>query len=361
VSDEQPKLFEVPEVGSVSEAASALGKLGGAKGGKARARALTAEQLSESGRKAVTARWAKAGKAVATLPKVLYGEPEKPVKIGDIAIPAYVLDDGRRVLAQRGLQSGIGMSEGGGKEGAPRMTEFLAVLESKGIDTKGLAARLNLPIEFTPKHGGRSAFGFEATILPDICAVVIDAATQGKLLKSQRRLAERCAILQHGFATVGIIALVDEATGYQKYRKEAALAEILEKFISTELRKWARRFPFEYYEEFFRLKGWDRSDLTPNSPKPREVGRMTDDLIYQRLAPAVRAELRRLTPRNEKGYLKTKLHQRLTDDIGNPKLEKHISNIITTMKLSPDWTTFMANVNRLFRKYGDEPELDLDY
>jgi hypothetical protein len=253
------------------------------------------------------------------------------------------------------------MSEGGGMRGAPRMTEFLESLEAKGIDTRGLAARLNSPIEFVPRHGGRSAFGFEATILPDVCAVVIDAATQGKLSKTKRRIATRCAILQHGFASVGIIALVDEATGYQKYRKEAALAEILEKFISTELRKWARRFPFEYYTEIFRLRGWDQSELTPNSPKPREVGRVTDDLIYQRLAPAVRAELRRLTPRNEKGYLKSKLHQRLTDDIGNPKLEKHISNVITTMKLSTDWTTFMANMNRLFRKYGDEPELDLDY
>lgn len=344
-----------------SAAASALGKLGGSKGGKARALALTDEQRSESARNAVIARWEKVGKAVSEMPRAAYGAPERPLKIGDIAIPAYVLTDGRRVLAQRGLQSGIGMSEGGGRKGAPRMTEFLASLESKGIDTKGLAARLSSPIEFIPMHGGRSAFGFEATILPDICAVVIDAATQGKLLGAQRILAERCAALQHGFASVGIIALVDEVTGYQKFRAETALAEILEKFISSELRPWARRFPFEFYKEFFRLKEWDQSELTPNSPKPREVGRMTDDLIYQRLAPAVRQTLRSLTPRNEKGYLKHKLHQRLTDDIGNPKLEKHVSNVITTMKLSPDWTTFMTNMNRLFRKYGDEPELELDY
>ena len=40
--------------------AVALGKLGGSKGVKIRAERLTAEQRTETARKAVTARWAKA-------------------------------------------------------------------------------------------------------------------------------------------------------------------------------------------------------------------------------------------------------------------------------------------------------------
>jgi hypothetical protein len=40
-----------------------LGKKGGKKGGPARAAAMTPEQRSESARKAVNARWKKAGKA----------------------------------------------------------------------------------------------------------------------------------------------------------------------------------------------------------------------------------------------------------------------------------------------------------
>ncbi len=42
-----------------SEAARLLGKLGGSKGGKARAKNMTAEQRSEAARKAAKARWAK--------------------------------------------------------------------------------------------------------------------------------------------------------------------------------------------------------------------------------------------------------------------------------------------------------------
>jgi hypothetical protein len=38
----------------------------------------------------------------------------------------------------------------------------------------------------------------------------------------------------------GIIALVDEATGYQKERARDALAEILEQFIAKELQPYIR-------------------------------------------------------------------------------------------------------------------------
>ncbi len=42
-----------------SEAARLLGKLGGAKGGKTRAKNMTPEERSEAARKAANARWAK--------------------------------------------------------------------------------------------------------------------------------------------------------------------------------------------------------------------------------------------------------------------------------------------------------------
>jgi hypothetical protein len=47
------------DTSSKNPAAVALGRLGGLKGGKARAKKLTKEQRSEIARKAATARWAK--------------------------------------------------------------------------------------------------------------------------------------------------------------------------------------------------------------------------------------------------------------------------------------------------------------
>ena len=184
------------------------------KGGVARAKKLSPKRRSEIAREGALAKQAKAGNAPAV---AKYGAPDRPLRIGAIEIPCYVLADGTRVLAQRGLQSGIGLSEGGGKGGARKLVTLMEYFEKKGIDTRGLIVRAESPIRFMPPHGGNTADGYEATILPDICAVVIDAATKGKLGKLRswhQKLAEQCAILQHGFATVGIIALVDEATGY---------------------------------------------------------------------------------------------------------------------------------------------------
>ena len=275
-------------------------------GGQARAGRLTRERRAEIARKAAQARWAKAGGAGAVIAH--YGAPERPLRIGEIDIPCYVLSDGTRVLAQRGLQSGIGLSEGGGPRGARKISALMSRLSDKGIDVRGLVARTNSPIRFIPPHGGNPADGYEATILPDICAVIIDAEQKGKLDARLKRLAERAAILQHGFATVGIIALVDEATGYQEERARDALAKILEAFVAKELRRWISTFPAGFYREMFRLR---RIRYDGSVKRPGYIGHLTNDLVYARLAPGVLDELRRRTPRDDKGRLKQHLHRRL--------------------------------------------------
>ena len=74
------------------------------------------------------------------------------------------------------------------------------------------------------------------------------------MLLSQRHIADQAEFLVRGLATVGIIALIDEATGYEQIKIQRNLAIILEKFIVKELRSWTRTFPYEFYEQIFRLK-----------------------------------------------------------------------------------------------------------
>lgn len=318
------------------------------KGGVARSSKLSKEERSEIARMGAMARWEKEGK---DMPMVAtYGAFDRPLVIGEIQIPCYVLADGTRVLAQRGLQSGLGMSEGGGKSGARKIVELMNRLHEKGIDIRGLVARANSPIRFIPPHGGNVADGYEATILPDICAVLIDADQQGKLDKRLKRLAQRAAQLQHGFATVGIIALVDEVTGYQEVRQRDALAKILEKFVAKELRPWISTFPVDFYRQIYRLNGWEFQE---GAGRPGVIGHWTNNIVYKRLAPGVWHELNRLTERNEKGKLKSKLFQRLTDDIGHPKLREHLAAVIMLMKYSPDWQTFMQRMDIEFTQYGE--------
>jgi hypothetical protein len=319
----------------------------GRKGGARRAQILPPKRRSEIAREAAMTRWADEGKPQPILAK--YGAVERPLKIGEIEIPCYVLADGTRVLAQRGLQGGIGLSLGGGKSGARRIAELMESLSEKDIDVRGLIARANSPIRFIPPHGGNPADGYEATILPDICAVLIDAHQQGKLGKVREHLARRAAVLQHGWATVGIIALIDEATGYQDFRHRDALAKILERFVAKELRPWMPTFPVEFYKQIYRLNGWPYDE---KAGRPGVIGHWTNNIVYKRLAPGVLEELKRLTPRTPSGYYRNKLFQRLTEDHGHPKLRQHLEGVVMLMKYSPNWRVFMNRLDKEYPQWG---------
>lgn len=342
----------------VVEGAKALSALGAAKGGLARAKVLTPERRSEIARAAVEARWSREGHIMPV--QATYGAPDRPLRIGGIEIPCYVLADGRRVLAQRGMQAGIGMSRSGGKPGARRLAQFLASLGAKGLDVNDLLVRINNPIRFVPPHGGNVADGYEATILPEICDVILEAKKRGGILRGQQEhIADACGILVRAFAKVAIVALVDEVTGYQDVRARDSLARILEAFIAKELRKWVKTFPTEFYKEMFRLRKWSFSE-TPGA-RPSVVGHLTNDLVYRRLAPGVLDELRRLTPRDEKGRLKTHLHRRLSEDIGHPRLREHLSAVVALMKASITWEQFMRGIDRALPIYGKTLPLPLVY
>jgi len=288
-----------------------------------------------------------------------FGAADRPLKIGDISIPCYVLADGTRVLAQRGLQAGIGLSEGGIGGGARKIAVLMDRLEKKGINTRDLAARAYSPIWFIPPHGGNPASGYEASILPDLCAVLIDAGRQGVLEKRIAHVAERAAALQHGFARLGIIALVDEATGYQKERARDALSKILEAFIAKELQPWVPTFSVEFYEHMFRLRGLPFP--TSSVKRPQYFGILTNDVVYKRLAPGVLDELRSVTPRDESGRPTAKYFQSLTSNVGYPKLKEHLGAVVAFMKISKNWQEFQTLLNQHYPRYGDNLELPFAY
>lgn len=326
------------------DAAKALSARGAAKGGLARAKNMTPEERSASARAAVEARWEKAGKK--PIPVATHtGE----LPIGDALIPCAVLEDGTRVLTQWGFLRAIGRSgrpAAGRGSGVEKVAPFLSLDNLKPFVSKELEDSTK-PILFQVAKGGR-AYGYKAEILPKVCEVYLKAREAGKLFKSQQKFARACEILTRGLAHVGIIALVDEATGYQDERARDALAKILEAFIAKELRPWVRTFPSEFYKEMFRLRNIPyREDVK----RPQYIGVLTNDLVYSRLAPGVLDELRRLTPRDEKGRLKSHLHRRLTEDIGNPKLLQHLSAVTALMKASDKWDEFKLMVDRALPKY----------
>jgi hypothetical protein len=325
---------------------------GRAKGGLARAESLSKKRRKDIATKAATARWS------GDIKQATHGSDDHPLKIGEIEIPCYVLEDETRVLSQRGLQGSLGLSEGGGRGGARKIAALMVRLAEKDIDVRGLVARANSPIRFILPRGG-AADGYDAKILPDICAVLIEAGRRGVLGKVLEPLAARAAILQHGFATLGIIALVDEATGFQRDRAKDALTKILEAFIAKELQPWLPTFPSDFYQEMFRLRGMEYPNDTLQ--RPRYFGLLTNNIVYDRLAPGVLDELKKVNPKHESGRRKHKHFQWLTSNRGYPKLREHLGAVMATMKLSSDWHEFIAKLNKHYPPQNKPTQLSMEF
>jgi hypothetical protein len=307
-------------------------------GGVARAQKLSAEERAEIARKAARSRW--------------LGEMQRATHSGDLAIgettiACAVLENGQRVLSQNAFLRAVG------RRGNPRssvvqggdfqLPPFLAAENLKPFLPNDIDVT-SRPVQFM--GAGGLTYGYRAELLAIVCQVYQDARDAQKLLPSQYAIADACKLLFRGFATVGIVALVDEATGYQEVRDRLALREILNAYLRKELAAWAQRFPSEFYKDLFRLRNWD---WPPQSMRtPQVVGKYTNNLVYARLAPSLLEELQQRNPTNEKGRRRAKHHMWLTDDVGMPALAQHLHAVIALMRASDSWEGFMALINRVF-------------
>ena len=247
---------------------------GRARGGNARAKQLTPEQRSAIAKKGADARWK------APVSEAVCGSRDKPLRIGNVEIECYVLEDGTRVITQASFLRALGRH---GKANTRRQDgdeQIPPILQGKALRPfvpKEILAT-SKPIVFKPPTGGRSS-GYNAELLPVVCEVYLRAREAGALPYQQRPVAQQAEILVRGLAHVGIIALVDEATGYQEVRAKDALARILEEFIAKELQAWVQTFPDDFYRELFRLRELDYPSATVK--RPQYFGHLTNEIVYK--------------------------------------------------------------------------------
>lgn len=327
---------------------------GRAQGGRARASSLSREERVAIARRAALSRWTE------DLPEAICGSPDRPLRIGDAAIQCYVLEDGTRVLTQADFLESIDRHRKANVRREGTEGRLPAILQGKGL-TPFLTDEIietATPIAFRTPSGNRAS-GYRAEALPMVCELYLQLRDSGNLPSNQEHVARAADVLVRGLAQVGIIALVDEATGYQAFRERNALAAILEAFIDKELQPWVSTFPDDFYRELFRLRGLDY--LRDTVKRPQYFGWITNDIIYRRLAPGVLTQLRDVTPRNESGRRKHKYFQHLTTNVGYPKLREHLGSVVTLMKLSTDWNQFQRQLDRIHPQYGDTIALPLEF
>lgn len=291
------------------------------------------------------------------------GRPRNPpaathdgtLEIAGRKIACAVLANGTRVLSQETFLSAIGRSrkgKGGQIVASPDgLPPFLAAENLRSFVSEELR-QATVPYIYRSLRGN-NAYGYDAMLLPMVCEVYLNAKDAGKTTRQQEHIVRACNLLTRGLARVGIIALVDEATGYQAIRDREALQAILDRFLRKELAAWAKRFPDEFYQHMFRLRGWQWKGMKVN--RPQIVGHYTKDLVYERIAPGILKELEERNPKVSRGERKAKHHQWLTEDVGHPALAQHLYALMGFMRISTDgdWDGFYNMVQRAFPKKGE--------
>jgi hypothetical protein len=312
----------------------------------ARARKLSPKRRSEIAKKAAEARWSADDESESIPREEFAGD----LVIGTTRLECAVLSNRERVFSERAVFRMFGTRTGGtrwmrkAKSEDGYLPPVLAARNLAPFIPASLRVALAAPIPYRPKRGGSTALGTRAELLPEMCRVLLDARRAGKLTERQEKLASTAELLVTALARVGIIALVDEATGYQEVRERDELRRILEAYISKELLGWTLRFPPEFYKELFRLRGWQWNP--DSSRRPRRVGKDTDYIVYDRLPPGVKDELKRKNPPIRPGYRRYKNFQFLTADVGDPHLERIIIATTALMRASTSWAKFKRLLER---------------
>ena len=302
-----------------------------AKGGLARAANLSKEERTSIAKRAAEARWNQ------DLPRATH---DGPLQLGDRLLLAAVLPNGKRLLSQGTFLQALGRSRTpkagtGGFSTVDGLPFFLQAEQLKPFISEELMLSTT-PIFFRMKNGQRTV-GYDALLLPMVCEVYLkfrdDCFEKGKKMTEQyKNIVKSCDALVRGLARLGIISLVDQATGYQADKAKEDVLKILEAYIAPNLMAWTRRFPHEFFREVYRLHNWEyRAGCVKH---PQYVGKFIIKYIYDALPPSVLEELKRRLPKNEHGNRRAKLWQLLTVDTGIPHIDRQITTVLTLMQIS---------------------------
>lgn len=313
-------------------------------GGKNRALNLSKQELSNIGKKGAKIRW---------LPKSTH---QGILKILNKELPCVVLEDGTRIIQQASVFKAFNRPQRGLRSSEARELSLPSFLDAKNLRcylTDEIKAKITL-VKYINNDGLESS-GYCAEIIPTVCDIYLSGRKDRVLTAAQSQIAEISELLIKSLAQVGIIGLIDEATGYQQIRPRDALQAYLNKILSSELAAWSKKFPDEFYSNIYKLKNWPEFSTSKN--KYSCVGNYTTDIIYSRLGQDVLDELKNRTPDTSK----TKLHQWLSVDTGHPLLSQHIHAIMTLQRLAIaqgfGWKRFLDMVDLTHPK--KENALDL--
>ena len=237
------------------------------------------------------------------------------LQIGDVELPCYVLSDGRRIISRTGATTMLTSAKGGGN--LESYTKVEALQKYIPEDLPGQMVGFTMP-----GVSNKTVMGMSAETFLEICRAYVRAREE-HALKTERQtdIAIKAGMFLAACAKVGLLALIDEATGYQYERAEDALRFKLKVYLEEEMRKWEKTFPDELWREFGRLTNW-KGGL---HQRPKYWGKLVMELVYEYLDKDVADWLKANAPTPQKGQ---NYHQWLSAQYGLKKLVEHVWMLI---------------------------------
>jgi hypothetical protein len=315
---------------------------GRAKGGVARAEALSASERHQIARKAAAGRWG-------------YKATHKGSFKDDfgIDVDCYVLDDEQKtaVVSQRGMGAALGLGEGGGS----RLPRFIRGEKITPYVGRELSEKLENPLIFQWPGAGTNQppstiHGYDVTILIDVCKAIIKADEDGNLLKRQEHIAKQAHIILNASAKSGIKHLVYALSGYDATREQVIAA--FKFYVRQEARDYEKEFPDQLYREWYRLYQLPE----PERNKPWKFAHLTIKQVYEPLARSSGRilELMKLQKANS-AERHSRLHQFLSE-IGVKALRQHLGQLLGIAQVSADRAEYEKHVRKIF---GEQHEMEV--
>jgi hypothetical protein len=265
------------------------------------------------------------------------------LKLGDeYQLPCFVLSNKKRVLIMREV---VHLLTGNRKGGFERYTNAAGVREwmpQKFVDRPHKEAAIAFRVS------GQIAYGYEADDVIAICEAYLKARQTGTIKPTQHGLAERAEVIIRACAKTGLVALIDEATGFQAVRDAEDLQVRIRAYLSDTLNEWTRTFPNEFFDNFYRLEG--RPVPVPRKPYPKRFGRYVMQFVYDTLDPGIADWLRKNNPNPQ---WKEHHHQWFNKEFGYPKLKFHLMEVMGIQKASTTLERFKENIARAYAEARD--------
>lgn len=276
-------------------------------------------------------------------------------------VDCYVLDNERKtaVISQRGMGKALGLPDHG--MALPRFIATKAMAEFAGAE---FGDKLTQPIKFQWVGGGAETskpdeekaskkpsvfYGYDVTLLIDLCHAILKAEADGKISDRSAHIAKQAHVILNASAKAGIEGLVYALAGYDRTSEEVIAA--FKHYVQEEAKKYEKEFPPELY------LAWHRLYDIPVLERGRSwyFKHLTLKHIYIPLAKSDGKLLKLLREAKGAGWSKNDKLFQFLNEVGTKALRLHLGRVQEMAEDSPDKTTYEK---RITKRFGNQQEFD---